>query len=184
MTNEIVRGGWMVENEYYEWLLEKVMDNPETYERYSLLLDSLFIKPFEWSVANDDNRLADGMNLRRDFNYIFGDSIWTYQLGPCSCLEMMIALSERCELDIMGIPGEEDIGRWFWIMLENLGLLEYDNLHFDGLEVNGILDIWLKREYWPDGTGGVFPNPGSNLDQRKVEIWDQMNAYLVNNYPI
>jgi hypothetical protein len=73
---------------------------------------------------------------------------------------------------------------WFWELLNNLGLSEYANLdriRSSIKEINSILSTLNKREYEEDGYGGLFPlrNPGK--DQRKVEIWYQMSAYLLEN---
>jgi hypothetical protein len=75
---------------------------------------------------------------------------------------------------------------WFWKILENAGLDLYDDGAFYGhhgnTEVNEILNKIINREYRRDGKGGLFPLKRTNKDQRKVELWYQMNEYLVENY--
>lgn len=102
----------------------------------------------------------------------------------CSVLEVLCALSFRCERDIMGEPGSYDDARWFWKMLENLGLLEYENDIFDEEDVDYILSTWLDRHFAYNGNGSIFPVLHAKRDQRKLEIWYQMADYIDENYPI
>lgn len=161
-------------HQYFNWMAEVVGAH-----RVELLaiLDSI---PFEWSVKNDDNRAADGIELRRRFaetNYIeLTDEDFAV---PCSVLEMMVALALRCDNDIMGEPGEEHPEIWFWMMIRNLGL---DEGVSDEQHVREVIDIWLKRKFEPDGKGSPFPGQKFKTDQRKVEIWSQLNNYLIENY--
>ena len=101
---------------------------------------------------------------------------------PCSVLEMMLALSIRCEEHIMDDPEIGNrTGEWFWIMIVNLGLGSMDDTRYDEEYVDDILDKFLNREYDADGTGGLFPvrNPRyAQYDLRNVDIWYQLNWYL------
>jgi hypothetical protein len=42
--------------------------------------------------------------------------------------------------------------------------------------------VW--RNYKRDGTGGMFPLIRPEYNQKKVEIWYQLNAYVMQNYPL
>jgi hypothetical protein len=44
--------------------------------------------------------------------------------------------------------------------------------------VNTILHDLIWRDYHPDGRGGFFPLQNPDVDQTKVEIWHQLNAYV------
>ena len=60
-----------------------------------------------------------------------------WMIRPCSVLEMMIALSMRCEEQIMDDPDIGNrTGQWFWDMIDNLGLGEHERLKFDGRYVD------------------------------------------------
>lgn len=77
---------------------------------------------------------------------------------------------------------------YFWQMVKNLGLYQYDDASYGsildaGEKVRMILNIFLNREYRYSGEGGLFPLADPDRDQRDVEIWYQMNAYLQENYP-
>ena len=167
--------------EYYKWLCQMILDKEHT-TQYGKLLDYLFSKVFRWVIANDDNRAKDGTSLRDRFAYEHG---YSYQYaesqlqGPCSVLEMMVALSVRCEEDIMYDP---DLGSrknvWFWGMIKNLGLEEMNNINFDISYVDGVTERFLNREYASNGKGGLFSLVGNSVDLRKVEIWYQMCWYL------
>ena len=99
--------------------------------------------------------------------------------GPCSVLEMMIALAIRCEETIMDNPLYGDrTAQWFWRMMSNLGLgLMTDDIYDRDL-VKQKIDRFLNREYDPDGKGGLFYIRGCAEDLRNVEIWAQLCWYL------
>lgn len=173
-----------VEGIYFSWLYDTVVnDNPET-KRYRRLLYRLHSHEFVWSVPNDDNRVADGMDLRTEFAKQFRiDEERLKSLdGPCSVLEMMVALAIRCANDIYDDESNLNI---FWEMLDNMELLgqRFQDGYFgpkEMLEVDEKVDILVKRLYKRDGTkGGIFPVFGTKKDQRKTEIWYQLQNYIL-----
>lgn len=97
------------------------------------------------------------------------------QLG-CSFLEMMIALSRRLAFEEEGQPS-----RWFWHLIENLGIDVTDAYYNIEIEraVNDRLDTVIYRTYDSTGMGGLFPLENPRQDQREVEIWYQLQAYLL-----
>ena len=96
----------------------------------------------------------------------------------CSVLEMMVALSIKCE-DIMGDDRFGDrTGQWFWGMIVNLGLGSMTDDRFDELYAEDVINIFLDRRYDPDGKGGLFRIKHCRQDLRNVEIWYQMCWYL------
>ena len=123
----------------------------------------------------DENRLLDGLDLR----FRFADENSYYIDGDCSVLEMMVALSLRCEEHIMS---DDEIGnrtgRWFWEMIDNLGLESMYDDNFDKVYADKIIYRFLNREYEPNGDGGLFTVRNRNVDLRKVEIWYQLMWYL------
>lgn len=143
------------------------------------LIRQLFKKEFVWTVPNDDNRVEDGKDLRYEFMTVNEldelDHEWM-SLG-CSFLEMLIALSRRLSFEAEGKPSW-----WFWKLLSNLGIEPYsDSMNYDALRVDRILDQVIWRRYARDGKGGLFPLRHSRKDQRKIEIWYQLNEYLLEN---
>ena len=164
--------------EYLEWLVRK-MDGDE----YRRLFSTMLSREFTYFVSNDDNRASDGINLRDIFFDETG--ILVDMKIPCSILEMMVALSIRCEIDIIGIPGEEKISRLFWIMIRNLDLDWCTDARFDYDFVKEKMDILVERRYGRTGFGGLFPIlDHAKEDMRKTEIWYQMNYYICENEEI
>lgn len=161
-------------NDYFYWLLEIISDGNE--ESYSMLLKQLFDTTFVYSLERDANRAHDGLDLRDQYSNEMGVDL--SNSGPCSLLEMMIALSIRCETDIMYNPGAGNRTYiWFWLMIENLGLLDMKNNLYDRSRVKIILINFMDRRYESDGKGSLFHVPGST-DMPEKEIWYQMNTFL------
>ena len=171
-----------VANLYFEWLCLQV----GVTEDYWTLMGMLFNREFTWFVPNDNNRAADGLCLRERYLEERGLEGSAMIYGPCSVLEMMAALAIRCEDDIMRDPDLGDrTSLWFWIMICNLKLDRYTDDTIDMVyteEISRILDVMLDREYMMNGDGGLFPLKKPAHNQRRVEIWYQMNAYLVENF--
>jgi hypothetical protein len=170
------------DDRYLEWLYSHIGSvrnrNPE--RTYWSLAKELMSREFVWFVPNDGNRVKDGTDLRYEFIEETGerpDPAWM-DLG-CSMLEMLIALSRRASFE----TGEEP-AKWFWRFIANLGLTEFTDSHFTtvaGLAVNDAMDAVIYRTYDHTGAGGLFPLREATEDQRRVEIWYQMAAYLTEN---
>lgn len=168
---------------YLIWLYSQIgtvkLKNPA--RTHWSLIRQLYKKEFIWLVANDDNRAEDGRDLREEFldqhePVLNLDPDWLH-LG-CSMLEMLIALSRRLSFDT-----DVDAREWFWELLENMGIgmaQSSDKQYTQETEydVNEVLERVIWRTYAPDGTGGMFPLQNPPQDQRRVEIWYQLNAYL------
>lgn len=138
---------------------------------------------FRWSVRGDKNRASDGLDLRADYYDVSGD--YADKDGPCSILEMMIALAKRCENELMYDPEKGDRTElWFWIMIDNLGLENMDDYAYDEEYCDFVLNRFLDREYESDGYNGPFFIHGFDKDMRKLELWYQLNFYLENNFPV
>ena len=144
---------------------------------YVEVLKGLYDIDFGWVLDRDQNRAKDGEQLRVMFEDETDCPCEKY--GPCSVLEMMLALAMRCESQIMYDPDEGDrVHIWFWEMFRNLGLDELGEDDFDELIFSSIIQRLLGREYSKDGRGGLFYIPNCHRDMRKIEIWYQLNFYL------
>jgi hypothetical protein len=172
----------MLREQYFEWLCSKVIDD-DSNVRYSKLMSCLFDSIFEPIIDMDENRAEDGKNLR----YRFGSennvprSVVLVELDDykCNMLEMMIALSIRCEDTIMTDDEFGDrTGEWFWNMIVSLGLGTMNDQRFDEKYVNIIINRFINRQYRRNGEGGLFTVDGIKKDMRKFEIWYQMCWYL------
>lgn len=69
-------------------------------------------------------------------------------------------------------------GQWFWSMINTLGLSDMVDTRFNEDIVRQKVDIFLRREYEPDGTGGLFRIRHCRRDLRRAEIWYQLCWYL------
>lgn len=172
-----------VDDLYLEWLYQEIgrVTNKNPRRSFWKLTNQLYRKPYSWSVPNDDNREQDGYELRTEFlqdRNISVDSSWMDL--ECSMLEMLIALARRVSFESSGEPGD-----WFWRFISNLGLQGYNDSAYSSIvemDVDETLDHVIHRTYEPDGTGGLFPLEHAVQNQRQVELWYQMSAYLLEDH--
>lgn len=174
-------------NDYFEWLVAIVSKNRfDTNVSYRKLLMYLHTIKFRWTIEDDSNRANDGISLRWRFAQGTGRERYYEEIseclsGPCSVLEMLIALAVRCEETIMDDPSYGNrTAQWFWKMINNLGLSGMYNNNFDKKIVSIVIEKFLNREYAPDGQGGLFMIRNSQEDLRTVPIWRQLCWYLDN----
>ena len=164
---------------YFEWMCRLVYRGSS----YSYLLTYLDSVEFTYTIAMDANRAEDGIDLRYIFGYESGYDDWviasSLDHSPSSVLEMMVALSIKCERTIMDNP---DIGdrtaKWFWEMIDSLGLIEMIDSNFNIHYVEKVIYDFLNRNYKRNGEGGLFTVNNSKYDFRTTEIWFQMNQHL------
>lgn len=173
-----------VRNTYFDWMVD-IVSHGRFHKSisYRKLFTLLHNTEFRYSVKNDDNRYEDGMDLRYRFAYSNQDlqNAEFYLRGPCSVLEMIVALALRCEEGIMDDPAMGNrTAQWFWGMVVNLGLGGMTDEIFDREYAEQIVTRFLDREYEPNGKGGLFYVRNTTRDLRDVEIWYQMCWYLDN----
>lgn len=167
--------------DYFEWMHDLVCaDRYEWDVTYRQLLTFLHDTEFTYFVPFDENRAEEGIALR--YRYCSAHDCeeleWCLD-GPCSVLEMMIALAIRCEENIMDDPEYGDrTSQWFWHMITNLGLGSMHDSNYNEWLVNDVVTRFLEREYEPDGRGGLFTVKGWHRDMRDAEIWHQLMAYI------
>lgn len=167
---------------YLKWLYEQVADPdfPVKELTFWRIFRILYATPFDesaWFVPHDVNRAADGKELRLrffdDHEELGVDPDWMEL--DCSFLEMMVGLSHRLEFEADG-----KAHYWFWILMHNIGLSKYnDQTRLNRAHVKDIIDQVIYRRYDSSGRGGLFPLKNPREDQRYVQIWDQMSAYVM-----
>ena len=172
-------------NRYLEFLCDVV---GRAYE-YDKLLEHLHGIEFYSLVPNDDNRGVDGEQMRTIFMDEEGPQGSTHLPdGPCTVLEMLIGVSYRLEFELLGSRYGRPASDWFWVLIENLELDWCDNVLYSRPESVRELDErvtnLLERRYSTNGKGGLFPLKSTKKDQRRIEIWYQMSAWVIENYPI
>ena len=81
----------------------------------------------------------------------------------------------------LGCEGEPRA--WFWHMIQNLGLEQKTDAYMlaphQQEDIQDVVDRVIWRQYDPNGHGGLFPMTNPHEDQRKVELWYQVNSYLL-----
>lgn len=169
----------MIKSDYYMWLLSKVDNGRGITYSYSKLLDFLFSCRYEYAFEMDSNRAKAGESLRALFAMESGLYLEDVMTGDCTVLEMLIALS-----DYLAFNTDSHTDAWFWKLIDNLGLNDQRNDSYDENYISSQVYKWMNHDYEPDGEGSLFPLKDPHSDCRNMEVWDQMNAYLVENYPI
>lgn len=169
---------------YFHWLVEQVRetDGPQRFTYWDLL--RVFHETeFVWLVPNDDNRLADGLELRQHFMDDHRvrrsiDQSPAGPFGPCTMLEVLVALSRR-----VAWLEDDNAPRWAWLLLRNLKMHKFTDplSRYKERKAEEILYGLVWRTYSPDGEGGFFPLAWPREDQTKVEIWYQMHAYVIEH---
>ena len=174
---------------YFCWLIELVGDGYLEF-CYQKLLWKLYSTPFYYELDYDKNRAVDGLFLRRKYYQHVANMpeplMKNGEEYPCSVLEMMVALARQAEDNLTYDPDSGDsTGRWFSVILSNLGLKDFDDYSFNEAKIDRILTNFMHHNYAPDGTNGsAFPCPGINRDMRKSDLWWQLGAYFMQNFSI
>lgn len=176
----------LIREDYFNWLVHIVSRDRHYVDEYGYekLFKLLHDTEFTYIIPKDANRAGDGINMR--WRYVLDkgleeldEEVEAKLSGPCSVLEMMVALALRCEENIMMNADYGDrTSQWFWTMIVTLGLGSMNDAHFDMERATLILNRFLERDYAPNGTGGLFKIRGCKEDLRKIEIWIQLLWYL------
>lgn len=172
--------------DYFDWLYERVFGIRDviTKNNYTVLCDAMHRFPFKNLVRHDDNRVAEGIALRDEFlknyrkRYNVSDKL-DMVMPDASIFEVLVSLANRA--DFVYDNGEEF---WFDLFITNLKLKEFNDMGFlarDAAKVERRLRRFNDRRYAPDGDGGIFPLKDPQEDQREVELWYQMAAYMTEN---
>lgn len=178
-----------IRNQYFEWLYNLVCENRYSGQvSFRKLLMYLYSVEFRYSIPKDKNRVEDGIDLRWRFactgEYTCSHIVNHYFVaacldGPCTILEMMIALAIRCEENIMDDPAIGNrTAQWFWGMVTSLGLGSMIDTRFDRDRADEIIERFLNHDYEPNGKGGLFTIRDTDCDMREIEIWWQLCRYL------
>ena len=162
-------------NDYFDWLYFLVVPNPDR-NHFRKLLSTLHSIEFEYFVDYDENRASDGINLRWYYVDDGGNDEILRWKEPCTVLEMLVALSMHAD-KILG-DRELDIVHWFWLMIDNLHLAWMSDVQYDKTYIYERVEMFLDRQYEPDGNGNIFYIQNCEEDLRTVEIWNQMCWYL------
>lgn len=174
-----------LDERYFNWLYGQVA-SVKTRARsrsFRCLFRQLHETTFVAVVPHDENRIADAQDLKYEFldGCEDGQGEPSDIAGPpCSFFELLIILSRQLAFEMDDNP---DI--WFWHLIEILDLEQYNDLSYDEYAeaaVGQALDRVIWRNYDHGGRGGLFPLRDPDRDQREVELWYQLNAYLLEQF--
>lgn len=147
---------------------------------------TLFDIPFYWTILLDDNRSGDAtvyreyhrnVELAKHKHNIPDDELDTWEKAAPSVFEVLIGIAEHWNYFY-------DRPKWYFfdLFLKNLDLYIYWGpglRRYQNEEVRTKIDIWMARQFQPNGKGSPFPLVvnESKLDMRTVSIDRQMSAY-------
>lgn len=174
-------------DDYFLWLCALVNADME---RYSELLWHLMDADFYYILELDESRSVEGLALRETFYNRDKTCDWVmFWDKPCSVLEALIALAQRMNDALMDEIEADRTRVWFWMMVKNLGLKQFDNEKFAEnpmnclCKIDGIVANWLNRTFELDGFGSVFPLDEPTRDQRRLSLVYQMYDYIFEKIP-
>ena len=132
----------------------------------------------------DANRGNDGLQLRVDFQNEHGAWGSSTNRGPCSYLELLVGLAKRMSFLMHG-EEHSHTEFYFWHLIGNLGLIKCTDDRWHNMNGEFFVDDAIyrinERCFCAGGEGGLFPLRNPERDQRGVEIWYQMQAWLMEN---
>lgn len=168
-------------NDYFKYLCDQVRLGKRN--GYEQLMLSLFETDFIFLLADDENRVIDGMEERERFMYSNNnvktvEKIFLQEDFPCSVMELMIGISKRMDNFIYSIDEGSKINKCFYTLLDNLNLSKFNDKNFDRISVDIILTNFVNRKYRPNGQGSLFPLKYPEKDMRNIPIYLQMTAFL------
>ena len=180
----VARVDFDIKKEYFNHLVDMVCDKKHPKVDYIPLLDLLHSMKFEVVIEMDENRVGDGAFLREKWLQKEGIYEYLYEFDDenVSVLELLISVAERFEFAI----GDNMLGDYtnerFWELLRNLDIEKYSAGNYKPLNIKEKVRNWMLRKYKKDGTGSIFPVKNCEKDMRTLQIWDQMNVYIIENY--
>ena len=166
---------------YFAWLYDKVfaVNDKRSTSSYTMVCRNMHTVVFQDLVRYDENRIAEAAELRNDFqkkSRLRAMEVADIMVSDASVLEVLIGLAKRA--DFMVPLG---LNVWFQIFMENLKLVVFNDsycMHHAMLGAQGTISRFNERRYEANGHGGIFPLTSPRQDQREVELWYQMGAYM------
>lgn len=172
---------------YFLWLYDQVcgIRNVESPRSMTLVCSRMHAMTFLPLIPHDENRVAEGGNLRNEFVTKKAsdrrDVLKTFDLmvPDTTILEVLVSLSRHGDF-MVGFGLEW----WFGEFLRNLGIGRFSDpvcITRTPGPIDRALRKFNERKYKYNGQGGLFPLKLPDRDQREVELWYQMGAYMTEN---
>lgn len=162
-----------VDQLYLGWLYDQVVPAGDA-STYSQTLNILFTNEYVPRHPMDENRAIDGIGLRSEWLDAYDHTVYippNWVDEPCSILEMIVALSRRCEFQTTSISAQT----WAMTLLNNMGVW------FSDIELDDDIRrrVYHSIELFESGQTTIFPTDTQDYDQ---QLWYQMMEYIdVNN---
>lgn len=171
----------MFPDEYVKWLRRRVDGLSPSLD---IFFDTLLNMEYVFTNPRDINRALDGKVLRKHWEAEAARPI--HFMGACSVLEFLVALADRMNDAYYDYENPDQTAKWFWVLINNMGMECYENDYLEVIGTDGLVDILVRmmnHDYAPDGSeGGLFPLRSSQTDQRVIEVWYQLQNYLMENW--
>jgi len=174
--------------DYFHWLCHSILGKSKNAPWD--ILELLHASTFYPIIKMDENRVEDAKSLRSTY---LDDAtncrsscegyprhvLDIFISKPCSILELMVSISSRMSFEVqLDMTEKNAIKYHFWDIYANL----LDGVNYE--DINYIINVFVGRKYDKNGVGGLFPLHKNTKNQKKVELWYQMMAYLQENYPL
>lgn len=177
-----------IKTRYFNFIYRMMYKKKPGEPSYRKLFTRLHQIPFRWVIDRDENRNADGINLRYEFSVRYDldyeEVKKHFDPDHCSVLEMMAALAIRCDrTHEQRILPENPIANWFWEMLMCMRLDEMTDTAYVEEYVDEVVANMLDRKYSKNGMGGLYCTR-TDKDMREMEIFIQMNSFVQEFYPM
>lgn len=174
-----------IKKDYFNYLVDMICDKKHHKVDYIPLLDSLFGMKFIAIIDRDNNRISDGDALRKEFLNSEGiDESYLFEFDDMdvSVLEVLIGIAKRIEYQVQNGMDIDRTNEQFWMLLRNLDIEKYTSANYKPVNIREKVNVWMKRKFEKNGFGSIFPLQNCDEDQRKCEIWVQMNRYVWENW--
>ena len=106
----------------------------------------------------------------------------------CTMLELLVAIARRMSFLMCGNSSNHRTNYYFMVLLRNLKIEKCTDENWYAINGEFFCEdaVWrvVDRQYDRNGNGGLFPLRHPMEDQRSVEIWYQMHAWLGENSEI
>lgn len=183
------RDVWL-EEAYFDWLKSEAFSETSERREYEGILRVLNDIPFYFTIWLDENRAGDALTHRRtefigtqrDLDSL--DQNWLHDWAESSptVLEVLLGMARRWNLYFEG-----SVPYYFSHMFINMGFERFPGRVLTKQSQNVVrekCDIWLSRQFNPNGDGSPFPvkHALQVVDFTKVDIWSHMNAYSAEHF--
>lgn len=161
--------------------LERLIDIMQWPVEYSRLLGAFIDKPFDVINSKDSSRVADARRLRLDFceeigigkNLDVAEAAVFCEFGGIRVLEVLAGMMVKLFEDGWLYINPPKLVTLEW--LKNLGMETLTNSIFRECpeEASHKLDIWLAREFKPNGEGSPWKCEKASIDFTERTMFDQ-----------